>query len=321
MGYDIAGIRIGMSKHVFGPVPSRRLGFSLGVDPIPRKYCNYDCVYCQIGRTSHREMERRRFFDPDEIVAEVLEAVRGTKRIDVITFSGSGEPTLNQDLGLMIRQVKSKTDKTVAVITNGSLLSRPDVRADVSPADILLPSLDAVSEQAFELINRPHPSVTPQDMIAGLKSVSQEFKGKIWLEIMFVKGMNDSPEEQALLRAVLGQLSVDRVQLNTVTRPPSEAVQGLGASELARIGASLGERCEVICGFDKRAEALGAEEWVECVLAILDRRSLTVDDVVRLTGITWEEAKERLKRLEADEAIQSVRQGDGLFYVRKDPTQ
>lgn len=308
---------IAMRKHVFGPVPSRRLGFSLGVDPIPRKYCNYDCVYCQIGRTAEREVERKSFFDPDEIVGEVLKAVRGSSRIDVITFSGSGEPTLNKDLGLMIRRVKKRTDKTVAVITNGSLLSRPDVREDISSADILLPSLDAVSEHAFELVNRPHPSITVQDVIAGMKSVAQDFKGKIWLEIMFVKGVNDSPEEQALLRAVLGQVSVDRIQLNTVTRPPGETVEALGASELAQIGASFGDRCEVICGFDKRAEAIGRDEWVECVLAILGRRSLTLDDVVRLTGIPWEEAAERLTRLEKDKVIESVRQGDNLYYVTK----
>jgi wyosine [tRNA(Phe)-imidazoG37] synthetase (radical SAM superfamily) len=310
-----------MKKHVFGPVPSRRLGFSLGVDPIPRKSCNYDCVYCQIGKTAQREVERQSFFDPDEVVSEVLDAVRGPTRIDVITFSGSGEPTLNKDLGCMIRQVKSKTDKAVAVITNGSLLSRPDVREDVALADILLPSLDAGSQNVFELVNRPHPSITIQDVVAGLESISRGFRGKIWLEIMLIKGMNDSFEEQGLLRAILGQLSVDRVQLNTVTRPPSEQVLPLGAAELAQIGASFGDRSEVICGFDKRADALGTHEWVECVLAILDRRSLTVDDVVRLTGIPLEEAEQRLKRLEREEVILSVRQAGDVYYMTKGPVQ
>jgi wyosine [tRNA(Phe)-imidazoG37] synthetase (radical SAM superfamily) len=165
-----------MSKRVFGPVPSRRLGYSLGVDPIPRKYCNFDCVYCQVGKTAHTETERKSFFDREELVGEVLQHLHKAKTADIITFSGSGEPTLNKDLGWILRELKRKTKTQLAVITNGSLLHQEDVRADLSAADIVLPSLDAVSEETFRRINRPHPSISIDDVVKGLQAFRSAYK-------------------------------------------------------------------------------------------------------------------------------------------------
>jgi wyosine [tRNA(Phe)-imidazoG37] synthetase (radical SAM superfamily) len=305
-----------MNKHVFGPVPSRRLGFSLGVDPIPRKYCNFDCVYCQIGKTTLVETVRRSFFDRQELVAEVLRHLDKAKAVDVITFSGSGEPTLNKDLGWMIRELKKRTETPVAVITNGSLLNREEVREDLSPADIVLPSLDAVREETFTRINRPHPSISVDDVVTGLQAFRSAYKGRIWLEIMLAKDMNDAPDELERLRKTLESIAVDKIQLNTITRPArGEEAKPLDASDLARISLMLGDRCEVIAGFDKRSEALGIDDWVARVLDILERRALTVDDVASVTGITRDEATDRLKRLVSQQILQTVRQGELLFYV------
>jgi wyosine [tRNA(Phe)-imidazoG37] synthetase (radical SAM superfamily) len=307
-----------MSKHVFGPVPSRRLGFSLGVDPIPRKYCNFDCIYCQLGKTEERASERKSFFDPEEIVADVLQALAGPKPVDVITFSGSGEPTLSRDLGRMIRQVKRASHVPIAVITNSSLLWRDDVREEIMPADLVLPSLDAVSEEVFRLLNRPHPSISVHDVIRGLRSFGKTYAGKIWLEIMFVKGLNDTDQELERLRETLGEISPDKIQLNTVTRPAHDrSAEPLTEEQLGRIGLLLGARCETISGFDKRAEALGPEHASGGILSIFDRRSLTVDDVAKLTGVSREEAAEKLSRLEQEKVLTAVRQGDTLFYVKR----
>jgi wyosine [tRNA(Phe)-imidazoG37] synthetase (radical SAM superfamily) len=308
-----------MGKHVFGPVPSRRLGFSLGVDPIPRKYCNFDCVYCQVGRTTLTETGRKNFFNPEDLIEEVLQHLPKAKATDVITFSGSGEPTLNKDLGWMLRELKRKTKTPLAVITNGSLLSREDVREDLLVADFVLPSLDAVSEETFRRINRPHPSIVVDDVVKGLQTFRSAYKGSVWLEIMLVKGVNDTIDELERLSRVLQHIAVDKIQLNTITRPASDKVaEPVGRSRLASISRMLGSRCEVISGFDKRSEALGIDDWVAGVLNILRRRALTIEDVATVTGVSQGEAAERLKRLAEQRLLRAVQQGDQLFYVQEE---
>jgi wyosine [tRNA(Phe)-imidazoG37] synthetase (radical SAM superfamily) len=184
----------------------------------------------------------------------------------------------------------------------------------------VLPSLDAVGEETFRKINRPHPSISVDDVVEGLRTFRSAFKGKIWLEIMFVRGMNDAPEELEAFRSVLDSIAVDKIQLNTITRPaPDEGARPLKASELARIGQILGARCEVVPGFDKRSEALGIDDWASSVLEILKRRALTIDDVANVTGITRDEAADRLKRLESQHILRTVQQGDILFYVQTEP--
>ena len=181
-----------MSRFTFGPVPSRRLGFSLGVDIIPAKTCSYDCIYCQIGRTQETLDEPRAYFYPATVAAEVAQAVALAPRVDHITFSGSGEPTLNTLLGEMIRAVKSRTSVPIAVITNGSLLHRADVRAQLAGADVVLPSFDGATEAVFTEVNRPHKSITLARVIEGLKALRRDFHGQIWLEIMLLHNINDS---------------------------------------------------------------------------------------------------------------------------------
>jgi len=211
-------------KSVFGPIPSRRLGQSLGIDPIPLKTCNWNCVYCQLGRSRPMTNERKVYVDPSPIFAEVKAALEAHApgEIDWLTFVGSGEPTLNSGLGEMIRGVKAITDIPVAVITNGALLYLPEVRQDLLAADAVLPSLDAGSTELYKKINRPHPSVPFDRVIAGLVGFSQAYQGRLWVEIMMVHGVNDTELSLREIAKVLKQINPDEIHINQPIRPPAE---------------------------------------------------------------------------------------------------
>ncbi|MEX2088906.1 MAG: radical SAM protein, partial [Bacteroidota bacterium] len=234
-------------RYIFGPVPSRRLGRSLGVDVIPHKLCNLDCVYCEVGPTDKRAMRRQEYCPADAIIAELKEALAEQPEIDTITFSGAGEPTLNSKLGEIIHATKGLSALPVAVLTNGTLLYLEAVRNDLREADIVLPSLDAVSSRMFGMVNRPHPALQIETIIEGLKTFRKEFHGQIWLEILFVKGLNDERSEVERLRRAVREIQPDKVQLNTIIRPPTNAVfEPVAEKELFRLRELFGETCEVI---------------------------------------------------------------------------
>ena len=205
--------------HLYGPVPSRRLGRSLGVDIVPFKVCSYDCVYCQLGRTTRLTAEPEELVDADEVMSELERWLAKGNTADYITFAGSGEPTLNSDLGAMISRTRELTDIPSAVITNGALLSDLSVIQGVSEADLIVPSLDAGTEETFRRINRPCEGLTLEMVVEGLRLLRQEFAGAIWLEVMLVRDLNDSDAELAAISAVISGLGPDKVQINTVERP------------------------------------------------------------------------------------------------------
>jgi wyosine [tRNA(Phe)-imidazoG37] synthetase (radical SAM superfamily) len=304
-----------MSSFTFGPVPSRRLGFSLGVDVLPGKYCSFDCIYCQVGKTTNKEVERNSFFDPEKIVGEITSESKRLGNIDVITFSGSGEPTLNCDIGWLIKETKKRLGLPVSVITNSSLLLDKKVRSDLYLADVVLPSLDAVSEDIFRYINKPHFQIEIDGIIEGLKRFRAEYKGKIWLEIMLIKGINDVPDELEKMKEVIKYIGADKIQLNTVTRPPAEeTARGLSNTALKKICASLGEGSEIICKFEKRTKKGCIHLQSEMVSDILSRRSLTLDDIVRITGVTVRVAKKGLQNMEAEGKIKTTHIGGAIYY-------
>lgn len=306
-----------MTQFVFGPVPSRRLGFSLGVDIVPPKHCCFDCIYCQIGRTTNNEIIRKSFFDPHEVIEEIIEQVSKSEQVDYITFSGSGEPTLNSDLGTIINGVKKATNIPVAVITNGALLYQEEVRRDLMSADVVLPSLDAVSEDMFRYVNRPHSFLEIDSIIRGLKLFRSEYQGKIWLEIMFIKDVNDDEEELKKFKEIVSELKVDKIQINTVTRPPTEESTGkLTKAELEKICKLFEGPCEIICTFEKSVKKSDEDNWSGRVLEILKRRSLTLDDIVKITGVSFFKAKSRLKVLENEGHIKSYIFDDNIFYMK-----
>lgn len=306
-----------MAQFVFGPVPSRRLGFSLGVDIIPYKYCCYDCIYCQVGKTTNVEMTRKSFVDPFAVVEEIIDKVNKTERVDYISFSGSGEPTLNADLGKMIEETKKATTIPVAVITNGALLYQADVRKDLLLADVILPSLDAISEDIFRYINRPHSLIEVDTIIRGLKLMRKEYTGKIWLEVMLIKNVNDTEEELGKLKEIVSDLNVDKLQLNTVVRPPTEELSGrLTQVDLEKICGYLGGSCEIICNFEKPVHEQSRNNWIQEIVEILQRRSLTLDDIVKITGMPLKKAKSGLASLEKEGRIKSYFFDDTIFYMK-----
>jgi wyosine [tRNA(Phe)-imidazoG37] synthetase (radical SAM superfamily) len=206
----------------YGPVPSRRLGRSLGVSPIPPKTCSYTCVYCQLGRTNRLQVKRESFFPRDDILAEIIKRAQETQ-CDYITFVGDGEPTLCADLGWLLEQTKQNTELKTAVITNGSLLWLEDVRHQLASADIVIPTLDAGDEPTFRRINRPHRQIRFDSMIQGQIDFQREFAGRLWLEVMLVSGVNDSTDELVKIRHAIEKIQPERVYILAPIRPPAES--------------------------------------------------------------------------------------------------
>jgi len=266
--------------HIYGPVPSRRLGFSLGIDIIPYKTCTLNCIYCQLGLTTKKTIKRKEYFSRKKIISQIKDVLSSEQRIDYITFSGSGEPTLNSSIGKLIREIKKITSIPVSVLTNSSLLSRKNVRKDLLAADLVVPSLDAVTQEVFIKTNRPHPSLKAEEIMEGLKEFHLEFKGKIWLEIMLVKGINDSSSHIVKLKKTISDIKPDRIQLNTVIRPPAEkSARALSLRELEKIKDILGDRCEIIAEFDKKEQIPSSKNLEDVILFMIRRRPVTLSDI------------------------------------------
>lgn len=207
--------------YTYGPVPSRRLGSSLGVSPIPPKTCSYSCIYCQLGRTDHLRIQRESFFPRKDVLAEIIGSARAA-RPDYVTFVGDGEPTLYSDLGWLIEETGAKLKLPTVVITNGSLLYREDVREDLKKADIVIPTLDAGNEKTFRAVNRPHRGIAFDAILQGQIEFRREYTGQIWLEVMLVKGINDTEEQLDSIRRAVDRVKPDRIYILTPTRPPAE---------------------------------------------------------------------------------------------------
>jgi wyosine [tRNA(Phe)-imidazoG37] synthetase (radical SAM superfamily) len=284
-------------SHLFGPVPSRRLGLSLGVDLVPPKTCTFDCLYCEVGRTTHLT-RRRQPHRVQEIIRELEDYLANPPAaLDYITMAGSGEPTLNLGIREIIAAVKRLTHTPVAVLTNGSLFYLPEVRADVAGADVILPSLDAGREETFRRINRPHPGLSLDLVVSGLKALRREYAGQIWLEIMVLKDLNDQEEELTALKALLGELAPDKVQLNTAVRPVADsAAQPLTQEEMEAVARFLGEGTEVVAASRQISpERLAIKD--RDVLDMLARRPMTAGEVAQALGMSLAQVRERLGRL------------------------
>jgi wyosine [tRNA(Phe)-imidazoG37] synthetase (radical SAM superfamily) len=271
-------------KYVYGPVPSRRLGQSLGIDTIPLKTCNWNCVYCQLGRTEPLVIQRDDYFPPEEILAEIREVLDFHKpgEIDWVTFVGSGEPTLHASIGLLIRKVKELSDLPVAVITNGSLLYLPEVRLELLAADAVLPSLDAGTEVLYRKINRPHQEVTYKRLLEGLIAFRSEFAGKLWVEVMLVKGLNDTEDALRDIAAALSLIDPDEVHINLPTRPPVEIwVQPPDEGGLLQARAILGDIARVVHPAEGSFDLSEYDNLVDAVIGIITRHPMRQEEVER----------------------------------------
>jgi wyosine [tRNA(Phe)-imidazoG37] synthetase (radical SAM superfamily) len=269
-------------RYVFGPVPSRRLGQSLGIDTIPLKTCNWNCVYCQLGRSEPLINQRQAYFPREAILAETRAALVEHKpgEIDWITFVGSGEPTLHSDIGWLIGEVKKLTETPVAVITNGSLLYRADVRAELARADAIMPTLDAGNPELYRKINRPWPELTYETLVEGLRAFRAEYAGKLWIEVMLMKGLNDSEGALHELARVMQSIGPDQVHLLLPTRPPVETwVQPADEEGVLRATAILGEIAEVLHPIDGSFDLSGFEDPVDGVVAIITRHPMRENQI------------------------------------------
>jgi wyosine [tRNA(Phe)-imidazoG37] synthetase (radical SAM superfamily) len=300
--------------HLFGPVPSRRLGRSLGVDLIPPKTCPYNCIYCEVGPTTCQT--RQRFFYQTEAIIEAMADYLkdlGVKP-DIITLAGSGEPTVNLGLGRIIREIKAMSQIPVAVLTNGALLYLPEVRRELAAADVVLPSLDAAREETYLAINRPLPELSLESLLEGLTSFRREYRGQIWLEVMLLKGLNDTDEELARLRQALAEIAPDKIQLNTAVRPVVEAAaRPLDQAEMEAAAAILGGPVSVIASFS-RANIAGSPRQDDDFVEMLSRRPMTAVDLAKALGLPLIQVEARLKRLKATGRISLNQYHDEEFY-------
>ncbi|MCD4826093.1 MAG: radical SAM protein [Phycisphaerae bacterium] len=300
-------------SYIFGPVPSRRLGRSLGVDLVPFKTCSYDCIYCQLGRTTNKTIQRKEWVPLDDVLAELKG--RLSSQPDYITLSGSGEPTLYSRMGELIDQIKAMTDVPVAVLTNGGLLWDKAVRGQLANADLIVPSLDAGDEAMFQAVNRPHESISFEKMLNGLIDFRREFQGQYWLEVLLLAGHNAGDAEVEKLVNCVSRIKPDRVQLNTATRPPAEdyAVT-VERQRLEELAAMFSPPAEVIADFrgvhQRREFAAGRES----VLELLRRRPCSIDDIAGGLGMHRNEIVKYIEELSALKAIEHSSVAGKLYY-------
>jgi wyosine [tRNA(Phe)-imidazoG37] synthetase (radical SAM superfamily) len=307
-----------MYKYLFGPVPSRRLGMSLGIDLVPKKVCTLNCVYCEVGKTTKLTTDRMEYIKYDKIIDELQQFMSSKPNIDYITFSGSGEPTLNSRIGEVLAYIKMHypTTKT-AILTCGALLSLPELRSELLEADVILPSLDAGSQSMFEKINRPNPNLNIDTYIKGLIDFRKEYKGQIWLEVFLLKGYNDSLEELDLLKKAILEIKPNIVQLNTLDRPGTvEGLVSMTKDELQQIKDYwFLPNVEIIASVDQRTDVGAYNTDIEgTILSTIARRPCTLDDLHQVLGIHVNEINKYLGTLEVNNKIKSTTLDRGVFY-------
>ncbi len=310
-----------MYRYLFGPVPSRRLGMSLGIDLVPYKVCSLDCVYCECGPTTKLTTERKEYILFDRLKAELEHYFDRNPDPDYITFSGSGEPTLNSRIGDVIDLLKKiKPDIPLAVLTNGTLLSSKQLRKELLKADVVLPSMDAALNASFQKLNRPHSSLQLEQYIKGLIDFRKEFSAKIWLEIFILPGYNNKKKDLTLLKDAIEKIKPDSVQLNTLDRPGVvEDIRPATHTELTGIADFLGfDNVEVIAAAPKRKEVKSYRADMEtAILETIARRPCTLDDLSGILGAHINEINKYLGVLEKENKITTTIQARGIFYMLK----
>jgi wyosine [tRNA(Phe)-imidazoG37] synthetase (radical SAM superfamily) len=314
-----------MYKHLFGPVPSRRLGMSLGVDLIPHKICSLNCIYCECGGTTKLTLDRSEYVPVKDVLQEIGHFFEHNPDPEYITFSGAGEPTLHSRMGEVLGFLKNlRPELPVAVLTNGTLLSDPSVREELMMADVVLPSLDAATDKAFRKINRPLKDFRIADYVDGLIQFKKEFKGAVWLEVLILPGYNDDTENIMALKKAIQSIGPDRIQLNTLDRPG--VIEGLRPATRETLENIAGEwdlgnmgEVEIIVPARVRHESAGYRTDTEAaILETISRRPCTLEDIRKILGIHINEINKILRSLEDAGQIETTRQERGVFYqVRK----
>jgi wyosine [tRNA(Phe)-imidazoG37] synthetase (radical SAM superfamily) len=305
-------------KYVFGPVKSRRLGISLGINHIPYKVCTYSCVYCQLGRTLRVSIERKRYSDAHEILDEVSRIVRSTY-VDYVTFVPDGEPTLDTELGKAIRLLKERLGVRTAVLTNASLLWMEDVRADLAEADLVSVKVDAGSENMWRRVNRPHPRLKFDLVIEGVMLFAKEYKGVLISETMLVRGLNDSDEELRRIASILLQLKPSKAYIAVPVRPPAEP--WVEPPEPERLAAAYsifeekGLKTELLASLEPPPPITPEDvySYVASTVLVHPLRLSYVEKLAKSRGIDFEELLEKLSK----EGIEVVEYRGEKFLVKR----
>ena len=303
--------------HIFGPVPSRRLGLSLGIDLIPPKTCSFDCIYCQVGKTTDNIMKPSSFVQINDVIKE-LETVLKNTTPDVITLAGSGEPTLNSDIDAVISEIKKITSIPLTLLTNGTLLWQEEVRKKVSGVDILIPTLSSAKEATYKKIHRPHPDLKLEKIITGLREMRKDYRGNYFLEVVLISGLNDTDEEIAGLSKVINEICPDKVQLNTVVRPPADSSAiSVSREKLEEIKNFLGGNTEIIASVPLKNRQNNNDSKVDRIIEMIKRRPVTVDDISGSLNYKKDEVERLVKELKIKGHIIEQRHGDNLFYTSR----
>jgi wyosine [tRNA(Phe)-imidazoG37] synthetase (radical SAM superfamily) len=309
-------------RYIYGPVPSRRLGYSLGVDLVPFKTCTYDCIYCQLGRTTCKTTERREYIPVAGILEDLKRKLIAGPAPDYVSLAGSGEPILHSEIGNLLRQIKRLTSIPVAVLTNGSLLWMREIQDALMEADLVLPSLDAGDERAFQRVNRPHPTIGFERMVNGIADFRERFRKPVWLEVFLLAGITGLAGEVEKIASAAKRICPDRVQLNTVARPPAEeSAHSVPARQMAAFAGLFDGKTEVIC-----EEKIGEPRPLASpavtdrdILALLSRRPCTAQSVSVGLGLHIAETTKRLQSLIERQRLSTLRRKNSLFY-RARPT-
>jgi wyosine [tRNA(Phe)-imidazoG37] synthetase (radical SAM superfamily) len=305
-------------KYVYGPVPSRRLGNSLGIDPIPSKTCNYQCVYCQLGKTTNFTNNRKNYFPKEEIKSEIEEAIKLKKNyFDYITFVGSGEPTLYRDLKDLIISAKTLSKKPVCIITNGSLLYEKEVQNALMCSDIVLPSLDAGDEKSFIKINRPHPSINFENTIQGFIDFRNKYKGTFGIEIMLMRGINDTKEELLKIKEKLDLIKPDRIDINVPIRPPVEKWVKIPNKNIISVLDEIFGDYNNINFPEEGTFSIYSLDFEKEVLSIIERHPLRQDQIINTfspSGLSKDEIIVKLKKLKSKKKIKNYYYNNQIFW-------
>jgi wyosine [tRNA(Phe)-imidazoG37] synthetase (radical SAM superfamily) len=303
--------------YFYGPVPSRRLGFSLGVDIIPKKACVFNCVYCQVGKTTKLTTKRFRYVKFPAFKKELRSILKKRPKIDYITIAGSGEPTLHKGLDKIIVLIKAETKNKypVCVITNSALLDKKEVRRELLQADLIIPSLDAATKKTFYKIDRPHRDVSFEKIIQGLAALREEFKGKIWLEIMVLAGYNDTKEEALAFRKIIKKINPDKVQLNLPVRPSGAKITLPAYKNLLILKKAIGPKAEIVSGFYKEAQKKFSQSIKADIVKFISLRPANTKDLINSLGINEKELSRYLKELLVKKTIKRTFHQSRVYFV------
>lgn len=302
-------------KYLFGPVPSRRFGRSLGVDLTPYKTCSLDCVFCQLGRTTNKTVVRKEYVSTDAVIAELRAWMKTDGRADYITLSGSGEPTLHSGFGEVLNFIRAHSTIPAVLLTNGTLLHLPEVRDAASFANVVKVSLSAWDQASFGWVNRPHTQLEFSRLVEGQKAFRKQFRGELWLEVFLIQGMNAMSSDVSRIADLAGEIGPDRIQLNTVVRPPAEEFAGsLSKERLSSLCGLFRPTAEVISEFSTE-KALKQQANKGMILSMLQRRPCTTDQIAKGFGIHLNEVSKYLGSLLQTGQIREERRNNTVYYA------